>query len=387
MSLTGHGGEGREAAAAAAEGTPALELLDEYWFFSNTLGKNGRQGGGGRPPMLPRSPSTVSSGRQGKGQGGGKEGAEPAGTLRSYASGFRRLLRTPSMPSPRVGMEMSKDEEVVEEAAAGGGGGQEADAEDDDLNWSSIYEGVLRTRIAEEGVRSALRRAPSMPLTSSATGRDDDSRRGETTAAPTGSTPSMSRLRHAHSTMERHCRSHTPTKADRTPRTSGVGGGERRQPPRRELRWFSANQQPLVRHQSLFHDKKWKSSSDLESIEVQGFRDLGFVFDQEELRESLADVLPGLRGKAKTPSGSGSGSASDNDDANTTATGSDNSTTVRRPYLSEAWYHVRRPAPRPAAAAAAALRLQQADARSAAEMKDQIRMWAQAVACNVRQEC
>ncbi|XP_006643978.1 uncharacterized protein LOC102712021 [Oryza brachyantha] len=374
MSLTGRG-----------EGTPALELLDECWFFSNTLGRNaGRDGGGGRPPMLPRSPSsTVSGGRPGKGQGGGKEGAEqPTGTSRFYASGCRRLLRTPSLPSPRVGMEMSKDEEVVE--AAGGGGCQEADAEDDDLNWSSIYEGVLRTRIAEEGVRSALRRAPSMPITSSATGRDDGGRRGEAAAAATGSTtPGMSRLRHAHSTMERHCRSHTPTKADRTPRTSG-GGGDRRQPPRRELRSFSSNQQPLVRHQSLLQDKRWESSSDLESIEVQGFRDLGFVFDQEELRERLADVLPGLRGKSKTPSGSGSASDVDNDDANTTAaaaTGSDNGT-VRRPYLSEAWYHVRRPA-----ATAAALRLQQSDARSAAEMKDQIRMWAQAVACNVRQEC
>jgi hypothetical protein len=29
----------------------------------------------------------------------------------------------------------------------------------------------------------------------------------------------------------------------------------------------------------------------------------------------------------------------------------------------------------------------QSEARSAAEVKDQLRMWAQAVACNVRQEC
>jgi len=97
-------------------------------------------------------------------------------------------------------------------------------------------------------------------------------------------------------------------------------------------------------------DKKWKSSSDLESIEVQGFRDLGFVFEQEELRESLADVLPGLKQQ-------------------TTST----STSPRRPYLSEAWQQVRRPA--------------LARVQSAAEMKDQLRVWAQAVACNVRQEC
>ncbi|KAL5220295.1 hypothetical protein ABZP36_025008 [Zizania latifolia] len=372
MSLTGRGGDGRREAAA-------LELLDEYWFYSNTLRKNGRQGGGRPPPMLPRSPTTTPSGRSGKERARpGKEGAgaaQPDGTSRLYASsGGRRLLRTPSLPSPRVGMELPKEEEVAEEREAVGRGGQEANAEDDDLNWSSIYEGVLRSRIAEErGGRSALQRAPSMPVTSSATGRDGDSRGEEAAAAAfTKSTPSMSRLRHAHSTLERHCRSHTPTKADRTPRSSYGGGGERRQP-RRELRSFSANQQPIVRHQSLSQDKKWKSSSHLESIEVQGFRDLGFVFDQEELRESLADVLPGLRGKAKTaPS---SGSASENEDA-----------TVQRPYLSEAWHHVRRPAV-PPPATAAAIRLQQADARSAAEMKDQIRMWAQAVASNVRQEC
>jgi hypothetical protein len=105
-------------------------------------------------------------------------------------------------------------------------------------------------------------------------------------------------------------------------------------------------------------DKKWKSSSDLESIEVQGFRDLGFVFEQEELRESLADVLPGLKQQTKTKTKSQSSSTS---------------TSPRRPYLSEAWQQVRRPA--------------LARVQSAAEMKDQLRVWAQAVACNVRQEC
>lgn len=115
MSLTGHGGGGGEGTA------PALELLDEYWFFSNTLGKNGRHGGGGggggRPPMLPRSPSTVSG-------GGGRpgKGVEAVGTSRLFASTGRRLLRTPSLPSPRVGMEIAKeDEEVVEEAPAAAG--------------------------------------------------------------------------------------------------------------------------------------------------------------------------------------------------------------------------------------------------------------------------
>ena len=174
----------------------------------------------------------------------------------------------------------------------------------------------------------------------------------------------------------------------RTPRTPGSGSRAERgqRQPRRELRSFGANQHnhpALARAKSEFQDKKWKSSSALESIEVQGFKDLGFVFDQEELRENLADVLPGLKAKS---SGSGSGSASDNDDANGIGIVGDASNAgdgvVRRPYLSEAWQHGARSAPS-TSASASAIR----PARSAAEMKDQIRMWAQAVACNARQEC
>ncbi|KAL6627060.1 hypothetical protein ACP70R_030786 [Stipagrostis hirtigluma subsp. patula] len=334
---------------ASGSGAPALDLLDEYWFFSNTLVKNSSADGEAtrRPP---RSPSTS----VGVTKQHGKE---------LYASGCRRLLRTPSLPSPRVGMPKHDDEVVVEQeeehhaAAAGNNGHQEAvEVDDDDLNWSSIYEGVLRTRMAEGATRSSsLHRAPSMPVPSSAM---DHHRHDKATK----STPSMPRLTHSYSTLHRH--RHTPTKqVEQTPPRTPA---ERRQP-RREVRSFSANQQPaMVRSKSAFHDKKWKSSSDLESIEVQGFKDLGFVFDKEELRENLADVLPGLRGKAGSPSGVSSSSG-----------GIDNGV-VRRPYLSEAWHHVQRPA---------ALIRVQSEARSAAEMKDQLRMWAQAVACNVRQEC
>ncbi|KAI5006264.1 hypothetical protein ZWY2020_033507 [Hordeum vulgare] len=382
-----HVRQGKKKDEEPVERAPALDLLDDYWFFSNSLGggRDDAARGRTRPPLLPKSPSTSSA------------GAAKA----QDASGSRRLLRTPSLPAPRIGM---KDEEevVVQE---GGGHQQEAEVEDDEMNWSKIYEGVLRTRIAEEGGRSsALNRAPSMPVTSYTAMGDANGRRP---AGVTASTPSMPRLRHSHSTLERHYRSHTPTKPDRTPRMAG--GRPERGPPRRDLRSFSANQQPaLVRDKSSLQDKMWKSSSALESIEVQGFKDLGFVFDQEELRESLADVLPGLRDDKITNkphkssvsgSVSGSGSASDNDDSTTvnnangigigigTGTGTSNSNddgVVRRPYLSEAWQHGARSAP---PTAAAAIRLQQADARSAAEMKDQIRMWAQAVACNVRQEC
>ncbi|CAM0880630.1 unnamed protein product [Alopecurus aequalis] len=377
---TRHGGRGKK------EEVPALDMLDDFWFFSNSLG-GGRDDGKGmirKPPLLPKSPSTSSAGRT---KSADTKDQLQGSKSRFHASGARRLLRTPSLPSPRIGMiePSSKDEEED----AGGDDQAPAEVEDDDMNWSKIYEGVLRTRIDEEGRGSSspLHRAPSTPVQSYATMGMD----GHETAV-TRSTPSLPRLRHSHSTLDSHCRSHTPTKPDRTPRTTGSSGSRtERGQPRRELRSF--NQHPAIaRAMSEFQDKKWKSSSALESIEVQGFKDLGFVFDQEELRESLADVLPGLRDSSKAKSSgslSGSGSASDNDDANIgdAKAGSDaGDGIVRRPYLSEAWQHGARSAP-PMSASASAIRLQQADARSAAEMKDQIRMWAQAVACNVRQDC
>jgi hypothetical protein len=79
------------------------------------------------------------------------------------------------------------------------------EVDDDDLNWSSIYEGVLRTRMAEGGGRSALRRAPSMPVPSSATATDHHHHGdGDGGRRQTKSTPSMPRLlRHSHSTASK----------------------------------------------------------------------------------------------------------------------------------------------------------------------------------------
>jgi len=269
------------------DGTP-LELLDEYWFFSNTLANSNN-----KPPR-----SSAKDREQ------HKQGSPSAG-------GRRLLLRTPSLPSPGVGMmeEMpnGKDDDLLLVAGSGRANRQQqpeqVEVDDDDLNWSSIYEGVLRTRMAEGGAsgRSALRRAPSMPVPYNAGEIESRRRRGKV-RSPSASQPQQQQA--------------GPV---------------------------------LPRSRSVF-----QSSSDLESIEVQGFRDLGFVFDKAELRESLAGVLPRLKQAKSTRSRSSSG----------------------RPYLSEAWQQ------RPPA-----LVRVRSEARSAAEMKDQLRMWAQAVACNVRQEC
>ncbi|CAD6233738.1 unnamed protein product [Miscanthus lutarioriparius] len=335
---------------------PALDLLDEYWFFSNTLVTN-NSAKKKTPPHLPRSPSTSTA--TGTGTGTGEKASASAGPPSRL--GGRRLLRTPSLPTSRVGMTTMElplptnkddDDDLVHQDGAGAAASASAsrqpqrrqlqaaaaaaaadEVDDDDLNWSSIYEGVLRTRMAEGGGRSALHRAPSMPVPSSATATDHH-HHGGGGRRQTKSTPSMLRLlRHSHSTLGRH-----------TPPTATKHQAEQRMP---SAVARCSKKQTTSGFQ--FQDKKWKRSSDLESIEVQ-----------EELRASLADVLPGLKQQTKSKSQSQS-------------QGQSSSSSPRRPYLSEAWQQVRRPA--------------LARVQSAAEMKDQLRMWAQAVACNVRQEC
>ena len=109
---------------------------------------------------------------------------------------------------------------------------------------------------------------------------------------------------------------------------------------------------------------KTKSRDDLESEEVQGFKDLGFNFDKLDLNPSVVNILPGLQDK-----GPGQGRFKPGHEEE-----------EKRPYLSEAW-QVQSSAP-PTLANWAVDRK-----NSSKDMKAQIKFWARAVASNVRQEC
>lgn len=100
-----------------------------------------------------------------------------------------------------------------------------------------------------------------------------------------------------------------------------------------------------------------KSLSDLEYEEVQGFKDLGFTFEKEDLSPSVVNILPGLQVKDR-------GGPMEED-------------SVRRPYLSEAWIEQCSAPPIP----------NWVGKSSAQDMKAQIKFWARAVASNVHQEC
>lgn len=101
-----------------------------------------------------------------------------------------------------------------------------------------------------------------------------------------------------------------------------------------------------------------RSLSDLEIEEVQGFKDLGFTFDnKDKISPSVVNILPGLQEKKKEDM--------------------DLENKVRRPYLSEAWL-VQSCAPPPPPTPNWAAR------KSSEDMKAQIKFWARAVASNVR---
>ncbi|PON39003.1 serine/arginine repetitive matrix protein [Parasponia andersonii] len=105
-----------------------------------------------------------------------------------------------------------------------------------------------------------------------------------------------------------------------------------------------------------------RSLSDLEIEEVQGFKDLGFTFDnKDKLSPSVVNIIPGLQEKK-------------NEDMHL-------ENKVRRPYLSEAWLVQSCAPPPPPPPPNWAAR------KSSRDMKAQIKFWARSVAYNVRLEC
>ncbi|XP_021652529.2 uncharacterized protein LOC110644173 [Hevea brasiliensis] len=102
-----------------------------------------------------------------------------------------------------------------------------------------------------------------------------------------------------------------------------------------------------------------RSLSNIESQEVQGFKDLGFTFNKQDLNPSEAGILPGLQDEQKK-----------NQDHQ------DHDKVRRRPHLSKAWHLQKQSCAPPIPI--------WAPKNSAQEMKAQLKYWARAVASNVR---
>lgn len=112
---------------------------------------------------------------------------------------------------------------------------------------------------------------------------------------------------------------------------------------------------PAAEEQRANQLRTQKSLKDLEIEELQGFKDLGFDFDEKDLNSKVASIVPALQEKKERVE----------------------ECEERRPYLSEAWvaHSSAPPVPR------------WGGKRSTEDMKAQIKFWARAVASNVRQEC
>ncbi|XP_050139097.1 uncharacterized protein LOC126615323 [Malus sylvestris] len=303
----------------------ANDLLEECWFFDNLLNRKqkmlrclsdphsnssdfgqemsvkmnkAKEGGGFSGPNLVRTPSLpLHIGRQENvqvKQSGGKSGVRK---LTRQTSHQKMLQTTTSQPPVCIG----RRTEGVQ------------DKESD----------IRRSKVNGQPVRHNLLRTPSLPPCLGREERNQES-------VPQRHKGLMTQC----SSIPRYRPSKTTEGESNMISTNGI----------KEMRRRCPNQ--LTTRKSL---------SDLEIEELQGFKDLGFTFDKEELTPSVVNILPGLQDKKRS------------EDLNPAH--------VRRPYLSEVWLAQSSAAPPPPNLGAT---------QSAEDMKAQIKFWARSVASNVR---
>ncbi|KAM6548762.1 hypothetical protein CsatB_020438 [Cannabis sativa] len=132
------------------------------------------------------------------------------------------------------------------------------------------------------------------------------------------------------------------------------------------------------------HGSSSKSLSDLEFEELKGFMDLGFVFTEEECRDSkLVSIIPGLQRFAEKKQSDvvvpnyNRGKDHDN---NSNSNNHDQANLVSRPYLSEAWdvLDIKRTKKSPLK------NWKLPETGNEIDMKDQLKFWAHSIASTVR---
>lgn len=115
-----------------------------------------------------------------------------------------------------------------------------------------------------------------------------------------------------------------------------------------------------------------KSLSELEFEELKGFMDLGFVFSEEDKRDStLVEIIPGLQRLGEEKNGGEEKSSGPDEE--------EPSITITRPYLSEAWEGLdRRKKMNPL------MNWKFPSVSNETGMKDNLKWWAHTVASTVR---
>lgn len=120
--------------------------------------------------------------------------------------------------------------------------------------------------------------------------------------------------------------------------------------------------------------RRGKSMSDLEFEELKGFIDLGFVFSEEDQRDSeLVSILPGLQRLVKKDDEVGDVTEEEEDISN-----------INRPYLSEAWDHCGGRKGKRHITSAIKWKVPAVPEVKEVELKDHLKQWAHAVASTIR---
>ncbi|XP_010508532.1 PREDICTED: uncharacterized protein LOC104785090 [Camelina sativa] len=127
--------------------------------------------------------------------------------------------------------------------------------------------------------------------------------------------------------------------------------------------------------------RKGKSMSDLEYEELKGFMDLGFVFSEEDHKDSdLVSILPGLQRLVKKDH---DGLVQVTNKEEGEEEDKSNGNRVARPYLSEAWDHCGGRKGKTQITTDIKWRVP-APATKEVDLKDNLRLWAHAVASTIR---
>ncbi|CAA0376462.1 unnamed protein product [Arabidopsis thaliana] len=126
--------------------------------------------------------------------------------------------------------------------------------------------------------------------------------------------------------------------------------------------------------------RKGKSMSDLEYEELKGFMDLGFVFSEDDHKDSdLVSILPGLQRLVKKDDGVTKEEEEEEEEEDKIG-----GNRAARPYLSEAWDHCGGRKGKKQITPEIKWRVPAPAAASEVDLKDNLRLWAHAVASTIR---
>ncbi|XVF70124.1 hypothetical protein PTKIN_Ptkin11bG0137200 [Pterospermum kingtungense] len=324
----------------------ALDLLEESWFFENLFTRRTR--------MLRcySDPCTSSNfSQEVLAKDSCSQISESSKKFEDKGSVHCSLIRTPSLP-PCIG----REEKVQERKISNGGRSKLNRQLSLQASKTSCTKKILeiqekktdaKSKLSGQSSRRNLLRMPSLPTsyrTELIQDNDSDIR--------------MSKLiRQAlANSSEILPPAQNPNKLQAMGQSYSV---QRCRPPRNLELKTSSNTNVVQEMRRRYPNQKvlQKSYSDLAFQELQGFKDLGFTFDKEDLSPGVVNILPGLQENKMEDL--------------------EQDKVIRRPYLSEAW-HVQSLAPP----------IPNCESKnSAKDMKAQLKFWARAVATNVRQEC